>query len=93
MSYCVLSVLFPSCVPVLLPRLIPLTPVSHQPHQHRPVPGVSPPAPHPLVSLVCIQAVPSLFAGLFVLDQASPVSVPQSLCVFLICSGGFLAHS
>ena len=46
------SVVFPSCVP---PQPdVPSTPVSHHPCQHFSAHGVSPPAPHPLVSLVWI---------------------------------------
>lgn len=34
------------------------TPVSHLPHQHCPASVVSPPAPHPLFSLVCCSVFP-----------------------------------
>lgn len=48
------------------------------------VPSVSPSAPHPIISSVCIWAcvVPSLFAGLFVSIHVSPVlqGLASSLC-------------
>lgn len=91
---CVLSVLFPSCAPALLPDLISPLNLSHASLvSAAPVPGVSPPAPPPLVSSVCISACVdlSLFVGSSVFVCASPELLylfpcPRALPVLLICS-------
>lgn len=91
---CVLSVLFPSCAPALLPDLISPLNLSHASLvSAAPVPGVSPPAPPPLVSSVCISACVdlSLFVGSSVFVCASPELLylfpcPCALPVLLICS-------
>ena len=58
-------------------------------HWHCPVLSVSPPAPHPLISLVCIKACvgPSLFFGLCSVLLCFPTSVLCLLCsAYSLCS-------
>ena len=89
---CVPSVLFPSSVPCARHPThadFPRTAVSHQPCQRCPGPSVSPPALHPLISLVCIEArvVRQPFIGSSVFIHVSPVTLPRSVCSWFVPCG------